>query len=82
MGGRQVDGGKGFLENDGSAGPGGLGLPVVWRGPPSPMSLEGLCPPRGWEERGPCRAQTRPGQTLRALPHISASLGVHQSGSK
>lgn len=43
-----------------------------------PSGAEGLCSHRGWEERGPCRAQLGPGQTLRALPHISASSAQEQ----
>lgn len=103
MGGRQGDGGKGFLE-DGQMmevlaqrdlwGPGGsLGVKGQgWAsmGPPnatclalSPVGVQKGCAPTGAGRREvPAGHKNHPGQALRALPHISASLGAHQPGSK
>lgn len=63
-----------------------------WRGPPNPTSpalapvgpvVQKGCAPTGAGRRGvPAGHKHDPGQTLRALPHVSASLGTHQPGSK
>lgn len=100
MGGGQVDGGKGCLEDremmevlaqgdlDSLWQPGSEGTGLALEGATNPTSLalspvvQKGCAPTGAGRRGaPAGHKQDRGQTLRALPHISASMGHISPGA-